>query len=182
MSKKTPTPSISKAQYENDKNLKVLEKTLESQEEKFLELEEKLKVQQRKLSEVELKDQNFRDKITKHRETLHRLFAENESLLEEIRRVRTERDDKKSILSNLNMELEMLNESVSDRQENKQGKSNVKLVCSICEDKISDHVFAECGHLFCETCSKRVNDSFTECPICRKPKPDLGFKIIKLFL
>jgi regulator of replication initiation timing len=113
-----------------------------------------------KIAELEKKETEFRQKITKHSETLVRLKAENDSLLDEINRMRTERNKQRALLSTITVELDTIGKSIEESIDKKDEKRNI---CSICMDRERNQAIVDCGHTACQECYSRINDN---CPVC----------------
>lgn len=141
------------------------------------ELGELMSIHNDKLRELEHIVKNSREKIIRHRETLQRLKAENESIIDEIQRTRTERNKNRDTLAGINVEIDEINRSI---EELRVGDSK-KNICSICTENEINTVIVNCGHTFCNDCSSRVKD-MPECPICRTVKPENGFQMIKIYI
>lgn len=135
---------------------------------------------QSKVNKLENKLTESRDKITRHINTLQRLKAENESILDEIVRVRLDRDNNRELLSRITIERELLNDNINSQNPPKsQDSEKSGHICPICTDNPIDCVLVECGHAMCMLCSSLID---RECPFCRKAKPSDGFNIIKIYL
>lgn len=124
--------------------------------------------------DLEKKEIEFRQKITKHTETLHRLRAENDSILDEITRMRAERNKQRDILSAITIELSSINKSIEESEDKKEEKDHV---CAICLDKERDHVLVECGHTMCAGCSAVISAT-NRCPTCQSEIT----KVIKFYI
>ena len=145
----------------------------EIKETKLIEEVQNSAIIESKIKDLEKKEIEFRQKITKHTETLHRLRAENDSILDEITRIRTERNKQRDILSAITIELGSINKSIAESEEKKDEKDHV---CAICLDKERTHVF-DCGHTTCSDCSVIMFANKT-CPFCQG---DIT-KVIKFYL
>ena len=126
-----------------------------------------------KCKELEKKETDFRQKIVKHTETLHRIRAENDSILSEINRMRAERNNQKDILSSITVELESINKSIEESKDKKDEKIHP---CAICLDNERDHAIVDCGHTLCQVCVPKIVDK--GCPICQV----VITKMIKIYL
>lgn len=98
------------------------------------------------------------------------LKSDIQNLKKEIYIVKNENEELKQLTQNLTDRNEELTNELKKEIETTNDKElcKCKSKCSICFTEKKRYALVPCGHLFCETCSRKIMTDFKKCPTCKQ--------------